>query len=424
VGRAAAHGDGVLPPGALLQASAEERLVGQSSSETSAARSGTSAAPDDFIPFCRPHAVGTEFQSITHAIQTCELSGDGAITKRCHKFLEESLGVGKALLTTSCTHALEMSALLLRIAPGDEVIVPAFTFVSTANAFALHGAKPVFSDVRPDTLNMDAAKLESLITPRTRAIVPVHYAGVGCEMDEILAIAARHNVPVIEDNAHGLFAKYKQRYLGTLGIMGTQSFHETKNFTCGEGGALLINDPSLIERAEIIREKGTDRSRFYRGQVDKYSWRDVGSSFLPSGVLAAFLIEQLQARETIQATRRKIWERYAAGLGDWAKQQGVQLPTIPAECDQAYHMFYMLLPDHDSRTGLIAHLKQARIQATFHYVPLHTSPMGERFGGRKGACPVTEDVSDRLIRLPFFNDLSTGQQDRVISEVRRFTSRG
>jgi dTDP-4-amino-4,6-dideoxygalactose transaminase len=378
------------------------------------------AGGDDFIPFCRPHAVGTEFQSITHAIQTCELSGDGAITKRCHKFLEEALGVGKALLTTSCTHALEMSALLLRIKPGDEVIVPSFTFVSTANAFALHGARPVFADVRSDTLNLDASQLEALITPRTRAIVPVHYAGVGCEMDEILAIAKRHDIPVIEDNAHGLFAKYKGRYLGTMGALATQSFHETKNFTCGEGGALLINDASFVERAEIIREKGTDRSRFYRGQVDKYSWRDVGSSFLPSGILAAFLIEQLRARDAIQASRKRVFERYSAGLGDWAAANGVQLPTVPAECEQAYHMFYMLLPTHDARTRLLAHLKAARIQATFHYVPLHSSPMGQSLGGRPGQCPVTEDVSDRLIRLPFWNDLTPTQQDRVISEVRRF----
>ncbi|HVZ36703.1 MAG TPA: dTDP-4-amino-4,6-dideoxygalactose transaminase, partial [Polyangiaceae bacterium] len=285
------------------------------------------AAPQEPIPFCRPHKVGTEFQSILRAIETCELSGDGLITKRCHRLLEESLGVRRALLTTSCTHALEMAALLLRIRPGDEVIVPAFTFVSTANAFALHGARPVFADVRPDTLNMDASQLEALITPRTRAIVPVHYAGVACEMDEILAIAGRHGVPVVEDNAHGLFAKYRGRYLGTFGVLATQSFHETKNFTCGEGGALLINDAALVERAEILREKGTDRSRFYRGQVDKYTWQDVGSSFLPSGILAAFLVEQLLAREAIQTARKAIFERYEAGLADWTRDQGVQLPT-------------------------------------------------------------------------------------------------
>jgi dTDP-4-amino-4,6-dideoxygalactose transaminase len=375
---------------------------------------------DEFIPFTRPHKVGTELDSITRAIQTCELSGDGAITKQCHKLLEETLGVPKALLTTSCTHALEMAALLLRIKPGDEVIVPAYTFVSTANAFVLHGAKPVFADVRPDTLNMDETKLEALITKRTRAIVPVHYAGVGCEMDTIMAIAKRHRVPVVEDNAHGMFAKYKGQYLGTFGALATQSYHETKNFTCGEGGALLISDPSLIERAEIIREKGTDRSRFYRGQVDKYSWRDVGSSFLPSGVLAAFLLEQLAAREQIQQARRQIFERYEASLGDWAEANGVQLPTIPSECEQAYHMFYLLMPTAQARTELLAHLKAARIGATFHYVPLHTSPMGRSLGGKPGDCPVTEDIAERLIRLPLFADLTVVQQERVVSQVRRF----
>lgn len=380
----------------------------------------TNDLDDGPIPFCRPHAVGSEFAAITHAIATCELSGDGNITKRCHGFLEQTLGVGRALLTTSCTHALEMSALLLNLKPGDEVIVPAFTFVSTANAFVLHGAKPVFADVRPDTLNLDERQLASLITPRTRAIVPVHYAGVGCEMDEIMRLACAHDVPVIEDNAHGLFAQYKQRYLGTFGCLAAQSFHETKNFTCGEGGALLINDASLIERAEIIREKGTDRSRFYRGQVDKYSWRDVGSSFLPSGILAAFLLEQLHARVQIQAKRQRIFERYASALGPWARAHGVTLPTVPEHCEQAYHMFYMLLPRFADRTALIAHLKAANISATFHYVPLHTSPMGRTFGGREGMCPVTEDISERLVRLPFFADLSELQQDRVIDEVLRF----
>jgi dTDP-4-amino-4,6-dideoxygalactose transaminase len=372
------------------------------------------------IPFCRPYAVGTEFAAISHAIATCELSGDGKITKCCHTFLEQTLGVSRALLTTSCTHALEMSALLLKLTPGDEVIVPAFTFVSTANAFVLHGAKPVFADVRPDTLNLDERQLQSLITPRTRAIVPVHYAGVGCEMDEIMRVAQAHGVPVVEDNAHGLFAKYKGRYLGTFGGLATQSFHETKNFTCGEGGALLINDVSLIERAEIIREKGTDRSRFYRGQVDKYSWRDVGSSFLPSGILAAFLLEQLHAREQIQSKRKRIFERYAAGLGAWAGEHGVKLPTVPEHCEQAYHMFYMLLPSFADRSALIAHLKAANITATFHYVPLHTSPMGQALGGREGMCPVTEDISERLVRLPFYADLDDKQQDRVIDEVLRF----
>ena len=372
------------------------------------------------IPFCRPFALGTEFAQIQRAIETCELSGDGTITKRCHAFLEQTLGVHKALLTTSCTHALEMAALLLKLAPGDEVIVPSFTFVSTPNAFALHGAKPVFADIRPDTLNMDEAQLERLISKRTRAIIPVHYAGVACEMDAINAIAAKHGIAVIEDNAHGLFAKYKGRYLGTMGILGTQSFHETKNFTCGEGGALLINDAQYAERAEIIREKGTDRSRFYRGLVDKYTWRDVGSSYLPSGILAAFLLEQLSARERIQAARRRIFERYQAELASWAHDHGVQLPTVPAHCDQAYHMFYMILPSHDDRSRLLAHLKAANIIATFHYVPLHTSPMGQTFGGAEGMCPVTEDRSARLIRLPFYTGMTDSEQARVIEHVLSF----
>ncbi len=373
------------------------------------------------IPFCRPHLAGNEFGAITEAIETCELSGDGAITKRCHKLLEEALGVPKVLLTTSCTHALEMAALLLRIQPGDEVIVPSFTFVSTINAFVLHGAKPVFADVRPDTLNLDERQLESLITPRTRAIVPVHYAGVACEMDAIMAIAERHGIPVVEDNAHGLFAKYKGRYLGTFGRLATQSFHETKNFTCGEGGALLINDPSLVERAEIIREKGTDRSLFYQGLVDKYSWRDVGSSYLPSGILAAFLLEQLRQRQRIQSKRQQVFETYQSALAPWAAANGVQLPTVPEHCEQAYHMFYMLLPTAHARSALLRRLKEVKITATFHYIPLHTSPMGQSLGGREGQCPVTEDVSARLIRLPFFNSLSEPQQARVINAVRGFT---
>jgi dTDP-4-amino-4,6-dideoxygalactose transaminase len=392
-------------------------------SDTSAAEGlahGLAESTHGPIPFCRPHAVGSEFAAIQHAIATCELSGDGAITKRCHQFLERALDVHKALLTTSCTHALEMAALLLRLAPGDEIIVPAFTFVSTANAFVLHGARVVFADVRPDTLNLDETKLDALITERTRAIVPVHYAGVGCEMDAIVAIAARHGLTVVEDNAHGLFGKYKGRYLGTFGALATQSFHETKNFTCGEGGALLINDPELVERAEIIREKGTDRSRFYRGLVDKYSWRDVGSSYLPSGILAAFLLEQLGARERIQSTRRRIFERYQVELSGWARSEGVSLPTVPGHCEQAFHMFYMLLPSYEARTRFIAHMKAVGITSPFHYVPLHTSPMGQSFGGAPGQCPVTEDVADRLVRLPFYNDLDAHQQARVIERVRAF----
>ena len=372
------------------------------------------------IPFNRPFTAGKEFEYIRQVIENMDLSGDGAITKKCHALLEQILEVPKVLLTTSCTHALEMAALLLNIKPGDEVIVPSFTFVSTVNAFMLRGASPVFIDIRPDTLNLDEAILEQLITPRTKAIVPVHYAGVGCEMDAILEIAGRYGIPVVEDNAHGLFAKYKGKYLGTFGCMATQSFHETKNFTCGEGGALLIDDPEYIERAEIIREKGTNRSRFYRGQVDKYTWVDIGSSYLPSGILAAFLYAQLEAREQIQAKRRQIWDYYYAHLQDWAQEHGIRLPIVPDHCDQAYHMFYLLMPSLEKRQALIAHLKEQGIFSVFHYLPLHLSHMGQQFGGKEGDCPVTESVSDRLLRLPFYNDLTSSDQARVVASIKDF----
>jgi len=372
------------------------------------------------IPFNRPWMTGNEFRYVAEAIQNGHLSGDGAFTRRCHALLEGELGVAKALLTTSCTHALEMAALLLDIRPGDEVIVPAFTFVSTVNAFVLRGAHPIFADVRPDTLNLDETRLEPLIGPRTRAIVPVHYAGVACAMDAIGDIAAQHNIAIVEDNAHGLFGKFRGRYLGTFGSLATQSFHETKNFTCGEGGTLLINDPALVERAEILREKGTNRSRFFRGQVDKYSWVDLGSSYLPSEILAAFLCAQLEARAEIQARRRRIWNYYALHLGPWAAEHGVGLPFVPAECEQSYHMFYLLLPSLDVRQALIEHLKSRGILSVFHYLPLHLSDMGRRFGGRPGDCPVTEDISDRLLRLPFYNDLSEQQQAQVVNAIYDF----
>ncbi|NES40048.1 MAG: dTDP-4-amino-4,6-dideoxygalactose transaminase [Moorea sp. SIO2C4] len=349
-----------------------------------------------------------------------DLSGDGAITKQCHALLEQILSIPKVLLTTSCTHALEMAALLLNIQPGDEVIVPSFTFVSTINAFILRGAQPVFIDIRPDTLNLNEEKLESLITPRTKAIVPVHYAGVACEMDAILEIAGRYGIPVVEDNAHGLFAKYKGKYLGTFGCLATQSFHETKNFTCGEGGALLINDPQYIERAEIIREKGTNRTRFYRGQIDKYTWVDIGSSYLPSGILAAFLYAQLESRQQIQSKRQQIWEYYYENLKDWAPEYGIRLPIVPEYCDQAYHMFYVLLPSLEKRQALIAHLKAQGIYSVFHYLPLHLSDMGREFGGKEGDCLVTEDVSDRLLRLPFYNDMTEADQARVVASIKKF----
>ena len=372
------------------------------------------------VDFNQPIVVGKEFEYIRQAIENRHISGDGPFTKKVHDLLQRELGVNKALLTTSCTHALEMSAILLEIQPGDEVIIPDFTFVSTVNAFVLRGAKPIFLDVRPDTLNMDESKLEAVITPRTKAIVPVHYAGVGCEMDSIMDTAKRHNVPVVEDNAHGLFGKYRGRFLGTFGLMAAQSFHETKNFTSGEGGALLINDPALAERAEIIREKGTNRSRFFRGQVDKYTWMDIGSSYLPSDILAAFLFAQLEQREKIQAHRKQVWEIYDTGLKDWAAMHDVQLPYIPEHCDQAYHMFYMLLPSLDLRQKLIMYLRERGIYSVFHYLPLHLSDMGLKFGGKMGDCPVTEHVSDQLIRLPFHNGLTSGEQEQVIDAVREF----
>src|SRR5437764_4678483 len=373
-----------------------------------------------YLRFNRPFLSGKEFEFMRQAVVDGKLSGDGRFTKKCHTLLENELGAGKALLTTSCTHALEMAAILLEIKAGDEVIIPSFTFVSAANAFVLRGATPVFADVRADTLNLDETKLEGLITPRTKAIVVVHYAGVGCEMDAILGIAGRHGIPVVEDNAHGLFGKYKERYLGTMGCLATLSFHETKNFICGEGGALLINDPQYVERAEIIREKGTQRSRFFRGEVDKYTWMDIGSSYLPSELLAAFLYAQLEAREDIQCRRKRIWEYYREHLNGWANERGVQLPSVPTPCEQPYHMFYFVVPSLAERQALIAHLSAREINAVFHYLPLHLSSMGRRFGGKEGDCPVTEEVSDRLLRLPFYNELTEVDQARVVAALEDF----
>lgn len=372
------------------------------------------------IPFNRPALAGRAMEYMAQAVAQGQISGDGPFSRECHAWLEAVLGVPRALLTTSGTHALELAALLLDIQPGDEVIVPAFTFVSTINAFVLRGARPVFGDIRPDTLNLDETLLERLITPRTRAIVPVHYAGVGCAMDTIMGLAAARAIPVVEDNAHGLFGKYRGKYLGTFGALAAQSFHETKNFSCGEGGALLINDPRLAERAEILREKGTDRSRFFRGQVDKYSWVDVGSSFLPSDLLAAFLYAQFEQHRVIQGKRYAIWQRYAAGLRGWAEAHAVRLPVVPPECEQPAHMFYLLLPDLAARQGLIAALRRQNILAVFHYLPLHLSSMGRKFGGRPGDCPVTESISDRLVRLPFYYDLTEADQARVIAAVADF----
>ena len=372
------------------------------------------------IPFNKPYLTGRETDNLARAFKNLRFAGDGPITHECARVIEDTLGCHRALLTTSCTHALEMAALLLDIKPGDEVIAPSFTFVSTLNAFVLRGAQPVFIDVRRDTLNLDERQLEGLITPRTRAIVPVHYAGVGCEMDAILATAARYGVAVVEDNAHGFAARYQDRPLGTLGCLGTQSFHETKNLSCGEGGALIVNRPDLVDRAEIIREKGTDRSRFFRGAVDKYTWVDVGSSYVLGELLAAFLLAQLDEVESIQFRRRAIWEYYFAGLSEVSRRHGIGLPVVPAHCEQAYHMFYVMTRSLSERTSLIDHLKRHGIQAVFHYVPLHLSEMGRRFGGRPGQCPVTEDITDRVLRLPFFTAMTRAEQDRVVSELHAF----
>lgn len=378
------------------------------------------------IPFNRSSLQGRELAYIHETIGIGQVAGDQTFSRKCQKLLEEVLGVGKSLVTTSCTHSLEMAALLLDVKEDDEVVLPSFTFVSTANAFVLRGAKPVFCDIRPDTLNLDETKLEALITSRTKAIVPVHYAGVGCEMDAIMEIANRRGVAVIEDNAHGLFGKYKGRWLGTFGAMATQSFHETKNITCGEGGALLVNDPQYEERAEIIREKGTNRARFFRGQVDKYSWVDVGSSYVMSDVLAAFLYGQLEQWQSIQAKRRAIWESYDEALGTWCEERGVRRPIVPEHCEQAYHMYYLLMPSLEARTDFIEHLATHEIKAVFHYLPLHLSSFAEsrELGAwsreQRAECPVTEDVSDRLVRLPFYTSMTGEEQSRVIEAVLKW----
>ena len=372
------------------------------------------------IPFNKPSLSGNELLHVAESIRAGHISSDGRFTKRCRELLETGLAVPGVLLTTSCTHALEMAALLLDVQPGDEVIVPSFTFVSTVNAFVLRGAVPVFVDVRPDTLNMDESRLQPLITTRTKAIVPVHYAGVGCEMDSIVSLARKHEIAIIEDNAHGAFGRYRSQYLGTFGVLATLSFHETKNLTCGEGGALIVNDKDFLERAEVIRDKGTNRKRFLRGQVDKYTWLDLGSSYGLSDILAAYLCAQLESREEIQRTRQRVWNNYFSSLNGWAATRNVQLPSVPMHCEQAYHMFYMLLPSLEIRQGLIEHLKVRGILSVFHYLPLHLSEMGKRYGGWQGQCPVSEDVSNRLLRLPFYNSLSDGEQMEVVDAIKSF----
>ncbi len=375
------------------------------------------------IPFNAPAFLGGEIDSIRQAIDNGHISGNGFFTMACEKYLKELLGVKRAFLTTSCTHALEMCGLLLDLQPGDEFIVPSFTFVSTLNAFALRGATPVFVDVRPDTLNLDEEAVARKINARTKAIVAVHYGGVGCELTRLGELARQHRIPLIEDNAHGLFGKYRGKPLGAFGRFAALSFHETKNISCGEGGALLLTDDADIERAEILREKGTNRGKFFRGQVDKYTWVDIGSSYVMSEILAAYLWVQLNAHERIQARRRSIWNLYRERLQPWADKQRIQLPQVPPECDQAYHLFYLILPTLEDRQALIAHLRERQINAVFHYHALHRSPMGQRFGGRPGDCPVTERLSDCLLRLPFYFGLDEATQHRIIDRVLEFRVR-
>ena len=372
------------------------------------------------IPFNRPHLVGSEWERMREAVHNRVISEGGPFTEQCEELLVAMTGAKAALLTSSCTHALEMSALLLELKQGDEVVMPSFTFVSTANAFALRGARPVFADIRADTLNLDERLLESMITPRTRAIVVVHYAGVGCEMDAISKIADAAGVPVIEDNAHGLLGSYKGQPLGTFGVMATQSFHETKNLTCGKGGALLLNDTSLLDRARIIRTKGTNRDQFLEGVVDKYTWVGLGSSYQPSDLLSAFLLCQFEARAETQERRREIWQRYDEGLAEWALAEGVRQPTVPEHVEQPFHMYYLLLPTAHDRSRFIDFLKERGVLAVFHYVPLNLSPMGGNLGARPGDCPVAEDVGRRLVRLPFFTGLDEEDQSRVMRAVTEF----
>ncbi len=368
------------------------------------------------ITFNKPYMTGKELFYIAEAHFNMMLAGDGPFTKKCHAWLEKETGTQKALLTHSCTAALEMAAILADIQPGDEIIMPSYTFVSTANAFVLRGGVPVFVDIRPDTLNINEQLIESAITPKTKAIVPVHYAGVACEMDVIMEIAKRYELLVIEDAAQGVFAKYKGKTLGTIGHMGCYSFHETKNVISGEGGALLINDKNLIERAEIIREKGTNRSQFFRGQVDKYTWVDIGSSYLPGEITAAFLWAQLEEAEHITKRRLGIWEQYHRGLHALERQGLLRRPIIPSHCQSNAHMYYILLNSLEERTLLIEQMKKNDIHPVFHYVPLHSSPAGKKYARTQGEMTHTDDLSDRLLRLPMWTGLEAHLDD-VLSVV-------
>ena len=370
------------------------------------------------IPFNRPAVVGREYEYIKAAVESRHLSGNGEFTRRCHAWLESHIGCRRALLTHSCTAALEMMALLLDLEPGDEVIMPSFAFVSTANAFVLRRAVPVFVDIRPDTLNLDEALIERAITPRTRAIVALHYAGVACEMDAIAGVAARHGVAVVEDAAQGIMASYRGAPLGSIGQLGALSFHETKNLIAGEGGALLVNDPRFAARAEILWEKGTNRSEFARGQADKYTWLDVGSSYLPSELNAAFLLAQIEQVDRVSAERMRLWERYHAAFEDLERSGGLRRPVVPAHCGHNAHIYYLLLPSLAARTALLAALRAAGVDAVFHYVPLHSSIAGRRYGRSSGELATTTAVSEGLVRLPLWVGMTDAQIDYVADAVR------
>ncbi len=372
------------------------------------------------IPFNKPFIAGKELYYIAQAVTLGNIAGDGHFTRACSRLLEERFGIRRVLLVPSGTAALELAAMLCGLAPGDEVIMPSYTFVSTASAFVRCGARPVFVDIRPDTLNLDETKLASAITPGSRVIVPVHYAGVACEMDSILEVARQHGLLVVEDAAQGVNAFYRGRALGSLGQLGCYSFHETKNYTCGEGGALAINDPALVERAEILRDKGTDRQKFFRGEVDRYTWVDLGSSFVISEICSAFLYGQLEHMEQITQRRREIWQRYYEALAPLQEKGHVRLPTVPAHCQSNWHIFYLLTEDAPTRSKMLEFLKQQGVHAVFHYVPLHTSPMGRRFGYQPGDLPVTETLADRLVRLPLYYELTEEEQGNVVQRIYQY----
>ena len=370
------------------------------------------------IPFNKATLFGTEIRYIMDVLSSGNIGGDHKFSKECQNLMKEKFNAKSIFLTTSCSMALDMCGILADIKHGDEIILPSYTFVTSANVFVLHGAKPVFVDIRKDNMNIDENKIEQAITSKTKAIVVVHYAGVACEMDKIMEIAKKHNLIVIEDAAQGVNATYKGKYLGTIGDLGAYSFHETKNYSCGEGGAIIINNPKFLERAEIIREKGTNRSKFLRGEVDKYTWVDVGNSFLPSDILAAVLLPQLENMNVIQNKRKQIYDYYYSGLKYLEEQGIIQLPSIPKDCESNYHMFYLLLENFEKRNNVLSALKENGIYSVFHYVPLHTSPMGKSFGYKEGDLPITEQVGKTLIRLPFYYDLTKEEQDYIIKHLR------